>query len=153
MTGELAAEIALLVGTFYPFFKSIQALQTDTDIEDDKTWLTYWMCYGGFTVIDMHIGWILDVIPFYYTLKLFLFIWLQLPLGNFMGAKIVYKWFLQPVFRCIGPIIVRFRERHADEVYKLNWDMQKNLEQLKKTAIETGTEAFVQQAMDRMAED
>ena len=75
-TGQLANEIALLVGTLYPALKSIRALQTDTDIEDDKTWLTYWMCYGAFTVADMHIGWILQIIPFYYMMKLLLLVWL-----------------------------------------------------------------------------
>jgi len=38
-------------------------------------------------------------------------------------------------------------------VYQLNWDLQKNLDSLKKTAMETGTEAFVEMAMDRMAEE
>lgn len=90
VSGEMAKEIALLVGTVYPFFKSIQALQTDTDPDDDTTWLTYWMCYGCFTVADMHVGWILDIIPFYYLMKLGLFIWLQIPLGKYMGAKVVY---------------------------------------------------------------
>ena len=117
LSGELASEIAVLVGTFYPFFKSIAALQTDTDFEDDKTWLTYWMCYGCFTVADMHIGWILEIIPFYYTMKLLLLVWLQLPLGPLMGAKIVYRVFLKPIFRCIGPAIKAFQERHSDQVY------------------------------------
>ena len=57
VTGGFAKEIAILVGTLYPTLKSIQALQTDTTQEDDKTWLTYWMCYGAFYVTDMHIGW------------------------------------------------------------------------------------------------
>ena len=149
----MAVEIALLVGTVYPFFKSIQALQTDTDPDDDTTWLTYWMCYGCFTVADMHVGWILDIIPFYYLLKLALFIWLQAPLGPFMGAKVVYRYILKPIFRCIGPAIKRFGERHADEVYQMQWDMQKNLESLKKTAMETGTEVFIDQAMQRMQEE
>jgi len=123
VTGQLSREIALLVGTVYPFFKSVQALQTDTDVEDDKTWLTYWMCYGCFTVADMHVEWLLSFIPGYFILKLLLFIWLQLPLGPFMGAKIVYRWILQPIFRCIGPAINRFAERHADDLYKLDWDV------------------------------
>ena len=108
LTGGLANEIGILVGTLYPALKSIQALQTDTDVEDDKTWLTYWMCYGALTVADMHVGWILQIIPFYYTLKLFFMIWLQLPLGPLMGAKVVYRVILKPVFRCIGPAIKRF---------------------------------------------
>ena len=76
VTGELAKEIAILVGTLYPVLKSVQALQTDTDVEDDKTWLTYWMCFGCLTVADMHVGWILEIIPFYYTMKLFFLVWL-----------------------------------------------------------------------------
>ena len=98
-SGEMAKEIALLVGTVYPFFKSVQALQTDTDPEDDTTWLTYWMCYGCFTVADMHVGFLLEIIPFYYTLKLALFIWLQLPLGDAMGAKLIYR---------LSPMLVTF---------------------------------------------
>lgn len=45
-------------------------------MEDDKTWLTYWMCYGTLTVVDMHVGWILEIIPFYWTLKVFFIFWL-----------------------------------------------------------------------------
>ena len=82
------------------------------------------MCYGAFTVADMHIGWILSIIPFYYTLKLFLFIWLQLPLGPFMGAKIVYRFILKPIFRLVGPAINAFAERHADDMYHLEWEVK-----------------------------
>mmetsp|Transcript_23487 Transcript_23487/g.31475 ORF Transcript_23487/g.31475 Transcript_23487/m.31475 type:complete len:122 (+) Transcript_23487:347-712(+) len=111
------------------------------------------MCYGCFTVADMHVGWLLEIIPFYYTLKLMLFIWLQLPMGQLMGAKLVYNWLLKPIFRCIGPAIKRFGERHAEDVYKLNMDMQSNLAKLKETAVENGTEAFVEMAMERMKEE
>ena len=33
-------------------FKSVQALQTEDDPEDDKVWLTYWCVYGFIVVID-----------------------------------------------------------------------------------------------------
>ena len=98
------------------------------------------MCYGCLTVADIHIGWILDLIPFYYTLKLIAFIWLQLPVGAFLAAL-------------VGPAITRFIKNHTDEVYQLNWDKKKPLDQLKKTVIETGTEAMVEMAMERMAEE
>ena len=153
VTGGLANEIGILAGTIYPALKSIQALQTDTDVEDDKTWLTYWMCYGALTVADMHVGWILQIIPFYYTLKLFFMIWLQLPLGPLMGAKVVYRVILKPVFRCIGPAIKRFQERHADDIYNLEADLKGNFADIQKQAMETGTTMFVQQAMDQMKRD
>lgn len=96
-------------------------------MEDDKTWLTYWMCFGCLTVADMHVGWVLSIIPFYYTLKLFFLVWLQLPLGPFMGAKIVYKLFLQPLFRILGPAIKKFTRDHADDIYKMKADMNAGL--------------------------
>ena len=153
VTGGFANEIAILVGTLYPALKSIRALQTDTDVEDDKTWLTYWMCYGALTVADMHVGWILTVIPFYYLLKLFLLIWLQLPLGPFMGAKVVYKCFLQPIFRIIGPAIQKFADRHADDVYAMKSDLSSGMDDMKKQAMSAGTSMYLEQAMNKMTEE
>ena len=70
-----------------------------------------------------------------------------------MGAKIIYNWVLRPIFRCIGPAIKKFQERHADDLYQMEWDMQANLKDLKKTAMEAGTATFVEMAMEKMAED
>ena len=123
ISGNLSKEFAILIGTIYPALKSIQALQTDTDVEDDRTWLTYWLCYGCLTVADMHVGWIMSFIPFYWTLKLFFLIWLQMPLGPFMGAKIVYRFFLMPMFRVLGPAINRFAASHADDIYAMKSEM------------------------------
>lgn len=152
-TGGFANEIAILVGTVYPALKSIRALQTDTDPEDDKTWLTYWMCYGCLVVADMHVGWVLTIIPFYYLFKLGLLIWLQLPLGPLMGAKIVYRCFLQPLFRFIGPAINDFAARHADDVYAMQFDVNAGMEDIKKQAMKAGTTMFLEQAMEKMAEE
>jgi hypothetical protein len=70
-----------------------------------------------------------------------------------MGAKIIYNWVLRPIFRCIGPAIKKFQERHADDLYQMEWDMQANLKDLKKTAMDAGTATFVEMAMEKMAED
>ena len=148
MSGNLSKEIAILIGTIYPALKSIQALQTDTDVEDDRTWLTYWLCYGAFTVADMHVGWILSFIPFYYTMKLFFLIWLQLPLGPFMGAKIIYRFFLMPIFRVIGPAINAFTERHADEIYELKREYNEGMADLQKQAVSAGTAMYLEKALN-----
>ena len=66
----------MLVGTIYPAFKSVQALQTDTDFEDDSAWLTYWIVYGTVVVADVYVHVILQYIPLYYFLKLCFFLWL-----------------------------------------------------------------------------
>ena len=149
-SGDYNDEIILVIGSFYPFLKSLQALQTDTDVEDDKTWLTYWMCFGTFTIFDMHTDFILDIIPFYYTMKLLFLLWLQLPLGPLMGANIVYKFFLNPIFKVIGPWINKFAERHADDVYAMRREAEANFADVKKSGMEAGTNYFVERAMNKM---
>ena len=53
---QLAIQI---VGTVYPCYKTILALQTENTIEDDQQWLTYWMVFGIFSTIDCFAGFIL----------------------------------------------------------------------------------------------
>jgi receptor expression-enhancing protein 5/6 len=38
-----------LLGFFYPFIKSIEALKTEGQ-DDDQQWLTYWIIYNIFKV-------------------------------------------------------------------------------------------------------
>ena len=74
-------------------------------------------------------------------------------MGPLMGAKLIYNYLLHPIFRCIGPAIKKFQKRHADDLYKMEWEMQANLADLKKTAMDAGTATFVEMAMEKMAED
>ena len=69
--------IAICFGTLYPMFKSVQALQTENDFDDDKVWLTYWCVYGFIIVIDKYeIDFILEMLPCYFLVKLVLYTWL-----------------------------------------------------------------------------
>ena len=88
------------------------------------------MCFGMFTIFDMHTDWILSIIPFYFTIKLFFLLWLQLPLRELMGAKVVYSFVLEPIFRLIGPWIKAFAEKHADEVYEMRREAEANLAEI-----------------------
>lgn len=76
LLGEIGNMLASLVGTVYPAFKSIKALMTVKDPEDDKIWLTYWVVYGFTVYADLNVGWILKHFPFYYAAKLLFFLWL-----------------------------------------------------------------------------
>ena len=76
LMGEFGNMLASLVGTVYPGFKSIKALMTVENPEDDKVWLTYWVVYGFTVYADLNVGWILDNFPFYYAAKLLFFLWL-----------------------------------------------------------------------------
>ncbi|KAI9228082.1 MAG: TB2/DP1, HVA22 family-domain-containing protein, partial [Piptocephalis tieghemiana] len=85
--------ITTLVGTVFPAYASFKALQTTTQ-RDDKQWLTYWVVFGGFSIVEVFVDYILYWLPFYYLFKTFALMWLSLP--QFQGAEYVYNQFLGP---------------------------------------------------------
>ncbi|KAK2765968.1 ER membrane protein DP1/Yop1 [Arachnomyces sp. PD_36] len=83
-----------LVAFLLPGFYSLQALFTATST-DDTQWLTYWVVFAFFTVVESAISaayWF----PFYYLFKLAFVLWMALPQTG--GAQIVFSSFIQPVF-------------------------------------------------------
>jgi receptor expression-enhancing protein 5/6 len=83
--------ITTLIGVGYPALKSFLALESN-ETEDDKQWLTYWVCYGVFSIIDQFAGIILSFIPFYFCLKLVFLVYLFHPRTK--GARTVYEEYL-----------------------------------------------------------
>ena len=83
----------MIIGVAYPAFMSFRALET-VEEDDDKQWLTYWVCYGFFNIVDQFAGIILQFIPFYYFLKLGFLIYLFHP--QTLGAMWVYKNVIMP---------------------------------------------------------
>jgi len=78
MFGVGSTYITNLIGVAYPAFMSFMALES-VGTEDDKQWLTYWVCFGAFNIIDQFAGVILTFIPFYYFLKLGFLVYLFHP--------------------------------------------------------------------------
>ncbi len=68
------ALITNLVGTIYPAFWTMKSIETNS--KDDKHWLTYWICFAFFNIIETFSGFILRFIPFYFFLKIIFLIWL-----------------------------------------------------------------------------
>jgi len=87
--------ITVVLTVAYPAFKSMKALDTNETDEDDKQWLTYWVIFGVFTIMDEFFWFILDFIPFYFYIKLGFFVWMFAP--QFNGATVIYKLILRPV--------------------------------------------------------
>lgn len=76
------------ITVLYPTVHSIRAIQSPED-DDDKIWLTYWMVFGIFNVLETFFSFVFYFIPYWDWLRLMLFIWLLLP--NFNGAKVLYE--------------------------------------------------------------
>ncbi|PYH42053.1 putative membrane biogenesis protein (Yop1) [Aspergillus saccharolyticus JOP 1030-1] len=90
IAGEFLVNLA---GFVIPGYYSLNALFS-AGKADDTQWLTYWVVYAFFTVIESAISapyWF----PFYYIFKFALVLWMALPQTN--GAQIVFHSFIQPV--------------------------------------------------------
>ena len=88
--------ITTIVGVAYPAFWSMRAIES-AEQDDDKQWLTYWVVFSLFSVLDLFSGFVLRFIPFYFFFKLIFLIWCFLP--NFRGAAIVYDLVLVKIFK------------------------------------------------------
>ncbi len=80
--------LTLCITVLYPACKSIQALESN-GLDDDKEWLTYWIIFGLFSLLDDCCGCVLNFIPYFFWIKLAFFIALLLP--QVKGAKFIYN--------------------------------------------------------------
>lgn len=71
-------------------FKAIDS----ADTKDDTQWLTYWVVFASFSIVENVMSFLVTWIPFYYVIKSGFFLWLYHP--RFMGAGLVYKQVIKP---------------------------------------------------------
>jgi receptor expression-enhancing protein 5/6 len=93
MLGIGQSYITNIIGVAYPAFMSFMALESE-GLDDDKQWLTYWVCFGAFNIVDQFAGLILRIIPFYFFLKCGFLVYLMHP--SFLGATQVYNSLILP---------------------------------------------------------
>ena len=88
--------ITNMVGTLYPAFWTIKSLEQNI-IEEQKKWLTYWVVFGFFIIVDTSSIVIVKFIPFYFLFKILFLIWLFYPGSN--GCTLVYHFIVKRIFR------------------------------------------------------
>ena len=69
------------------------ALETE-DKADDTQWLTYWVVFSAFNLIESITDLLFNWIPLYYLVKTGVMIWLMHP--EYKGASYVYTLLLKP---------------------------------------------------------
>ena len=89
-----ATILTLVITVLYPAAKSIQALETDST-DDDKEWLTYWIIFGIFTLLDDFLGFVMNLIPYYFWVRLAFFVFLFAPQTK--GSMIIYDKAVKPL--------------------------------------------------------
>lgn len=88
--------IFLLVAFIYPAFESIRAVETP-DKSDDTIWLTYWVVFAAFNIVELAADGLLFWLPLYQITKMAFLLWCSAPLPN-NGAYYIYKAFLRPLY-------------------------------------------------------
>jgi receptor expression-enhancing protein 5/6 len=131
--------ICNLVGFVLPAYKSIKAIESECK-EDDTQWLTYWVVYGAFMIVEFFSDIILSWFPFYFLAKLIFLTWCMAPY-QWNGASFIYFKFLQP--------FVKKHERRIDAYLD---EGTRVAQQGIKTAGDMGSEAAVQHMMNQAME-
>merc|ERR1711874_104330 len=89
--------LANCIGFAYPAYCSVAALESKGH-SDDAQWLTYWVVFSAFHVIEYFVDFITCWVPFYWLSKVFFLTWCMAPLES-NGSKFIYANVILPLFK------------------------------------------------------
>lgn len=84
------------IGILYPAYMSFKAIES-IEADDDKQWLTYWVVFALFRVLDDWSEVLFSWLPFYYPIKLGFLIFLFAPQTK--GALKIYETAIKPILK------------------------------------------------------
>jgi len=95
--------LANTVGFAYPAYCSIKAIESSVK-SDDTQWLTYWVVFAAFSVVEYFADFIAGWVPFYWLSKCLFMVWCMAPIEA-NGAAIIYSKVILPLFNKHSPNI------------------------------------------------
>jgi receptor expression-enhancing protein 5/6 len=92
--GLLAPLTISLIAFTYPAIQSVKSLEKN---KNQEKWLTYWVVYGCFNIVEFFGDILLSWFPFYFFIKTAFLIWCMAPI-RLNGSIIIFKMFVLPFF-------------------------------------------------------
>ena len=96
--GVGAQFVTNLIGFAYPLyesFRSLAAAQSTSAVHNQQQWLTYWVIYGIFALVESLTDFFLYWVPFYHLVKIAFLVWCFLPTTR--GAEVLYVKLVEPI--------------------------------------------------------
>lgn len=84
------------IGFAYPAYVSMKAIESPKK-DDDTKWLTYWVVYAVFSIVEYFADLLVSWFPLYWLVKCLFQIWCFAP-TDYNGSLVIYHRVIRPYF-------------------------------------------------------
>ncbi|XP_046425082.1 receptor expression-enhancing protein 5 isoform X2 [Neodiprion pinetum] len=113
-----------IIGFLYPAYCSMKALESPQK-DDDTKWLTYWVVFAVFTIIEFFADYIVFWLPIYWLIKCLFYVWLMVPI-EYNGSLIIYRRVIRPKFLQYQPNLDAMISNARNSAVKMAADVLTN---------------------------